>query len=490
MRASRLVFILMLILIVILAAYLAKSVKSPAAPTTIPLKAGQSGLILQLTDPPQLPALTQSLNITYSSVAVHAYNTSGSVWLSSNTSGSVDLLSLVNFSKTIGSVALSANSSINAVRFNITSAQITINNTNYALSIPNSSITVHISDERAVSSTSIVLLDLSPTVISIMGPNSTRFMLVPSVRAVLVRNATKPSSLSIGSRQQITGQEKAELEAESPNISIGSARIGTSGNSTFVYMRVYDNSNRSVTIRHVLVSGSLNITGKSGMQLTSEDKSGHGIGYNVSAGVGIAVGVLHNTTLDLGSNLSSDTSSNIIEGISLMLNGTLRGIGSIHDLNESSRIIVLRDLLSNLSINSSSSAASPDALEALLKAHLPGNLTLNVSTKARIAAILRNIRVNIEGTEGASVKREASFRMLNFLIESNGTLVLPASESEFEGSAYGLVLQAQGNAALSFNGPITLGESPVSIALLNGSSYKIVVTGEEGARSSVHLNAS
>lgn len=88
------------------------------------------------------------------------------------------------------------------------------------------------------------------------------------------------------------------------------------------------------------------------------------------------------------------------------------------------------------------------------------------------------------------MKHEASFRMLNFLIESNGTLVLPASESEFEGSAYGLVLQAQGNAALSFNGPITLGESPVSIALLNGSSYKIVVTGEEGARSSVHLNAS
>ncbi len=495
MKGSKVLVGLIIIVIIVLAVYFAIGVVSSAA---------HSNILLQITDPPQVPNMTQSLNITYSSMALHVNAVNGSVWLSLNTSGSVDLLGILNLSKTIGSFSLPSNSTVDGVRLNITSAEISVNNTVYNVFVPSNSLFIHISDEKPVNTntTSVVLLDLSPTVISIMGHNSTRFVMVPSARAVLVSNVSN-ASFSIGSTQGISGREKADLEDERPNISIISASAGSTGNATRIYVKVHDNSNSSVTIGHVLIMGNLKAATKLSVYHPNEARAERfssvitnataTVKANKSAGHenGSASGSYNATMgiLNATANITAEGSTEVRNGISLLLNGSLPGVGSIGDLNLSGRIAVLKGLLSNISSSVNISGESADRLESMLRDKLSGNLTLNASTKARIAQLLNGMHAEIASAEGQSVEREASFRTLNFLIYGNGTLVLPASESDFEGSSYGLTLHAGSNATLLFNGTLSLGESPVYISLANGTGYRLVVTGEAGARASAIVNA-
>ena len=126
---------------------------------------GQSSnaLLFSLTDPPIVPNGTQSLFINYSSLEIHITAQNGSsMWIPGKGNGTIDLLTLVNASQIIGLARIPKNMSVDAVRFNVDSARIMINGTEYNVSIPNSQVSTQISPPA--SNSEEVLIDLFPTV--------------------------------------------------------------------------------------------------------------------------------------------------------------------------------------------------------------------------------------------------------------------------------------------------------------------------------------
>ncbi len=179
---------------------------------------GYNEVPIAMTDPPNVPNGTSALVITYSNVQVHTFGTNSSGWVNASGSGSVNLIEVVNSSQTVADANLAANTTINIVRFNITSAKITINGTTYNVSVPSNQVTVAITGSQKVNSSSAVLIDFYPTVNSHTSAqsNSTSsavvYMMAPAGRAViLATNSTVSVSTSIGARNSLSASAKVQI---------------------------------------------------------------------------------------------------------------------------------------------------------------------------------------------------------------------------------------------------------------------------------------
>jgi hypothetical protein len=142
----------------------------------------QGQLDVLLTDPPSVPEGVTVVYITYSNVAVHvggAGNQSG--WTNANTSGTIDIMQLVNVSTTIAAVKVSSGV-YNALRFNITSAEVTYDGKNYTAFVPRAELTVAIPGGIKVSaaSTSAAIIDMYPTVVNIGSESTPEFIVSTS----------------------------------------------------------------------------------------------------------------------------------------------------------------------------------------------------------------------------------------------------------------------------------------------------------------------
>ena len=244
-------------------AYVVISAGFASAVNTVPIT---------LTDPPLVPNGTTSLYINYSSVALHVSgsdNSSG--WVTSNNSGTINLLSLVNFSQVIAGVKLQNNSFIDLARFKISSAQIAINGTTYNVSVPNGQITVPLVGKNKVNSTAGVMIDFSPTVAAAYVGNSTVFIMVPAAKAFVVSAlgqsnslSSSKASVSIGARRRLSDNETADVEMNA-NVSLSNASLVNGANGNIIFsISVKNNGNRSIEINHALVLGremlAINIT--------------------------------------------------------------------------------------------------------------------------------------------------------------------------------------------------------------------------------------
>ena len=148
---------------------------------------GPTGILgVSLTDLPIVPPGVTNIYISYSSVQVHvaeAGNQDG--WYLVAESGSVDLMSLVNVSLTLGSAAVQTGV-FNLISFNITSASVTINGQNETAYVPANRINVPIVGGISVTSdnSSGVLVDLSPEVVPYQNGTSVSYVLVPEARSL------------------------------------------------------------------------------------------------------------------------------------------------------------------------------------------------------------------------------------------------------------------------------------------------------------------
>ncbi len=254
-------------IIVVLAAvwFVLGSVNKPSYPaytTTVPQQAPQTSRApVLLIDPPALPAGTQSLIVSYSSVAVHASGGPGSGWINASGSGSINLLDAVNVSKVIGYANISANTTLNLVRLNITSAEITINGTAYNVSVPNPSLTVAVTGRTKINSTAAVLIDVSPVITAVYSQNATSFIMAPAAKATVVSSSNAAAQGGIGASVALNASARASLLAAAPNITITSASISRGANNvTNVAVTVKDNSNSSVTLNGVFIQGKQNVS--------------------------------------------------------------------------------------------------------------------------------------------------------------------------------------------------------------------------------------
>ena len=215
---------------------------------------------ISITDPPQVPLGTQSLYINYSSFYVNVANGNVSKWIYVNSSGSINLMGIINTSAVIGGITLPENSFIKGIKFNINAARIIINNISYNVKILNNNIDARISNYTPLNHSGI-LLDFYPTVVPIYTNNSASFLLVPSIYATRytyngsdIKSRFKP----YGRMNAIYTQNKFLNLSITSNASVskGSAKFNilvknTLGkNLTIMCIRIIDKNNNSMYFKN------------------------------------------------------------------------------------------------------------------------------------------------------------------------------------------------------------------------------------------------
>jgi hypothetical protein len=146
-------------------------------------------LAAQITDPPNVPAGVTHVYVNYSDVEVHLSGVpQNSGWYTVVGAGTVDLMSVVNLSRTLGSATVSIGV-FTLVRFNILGALVTYNGQNYKAVVPVNQMVVQISNGGVpvtASGSSGFLIDVSPTVT--MSTNGTQigFVFMPTARSLAI----------------------------------------------------------------------------------------------------------------------------------------------------------------------------------------------------------------------------------------------------------------------------------------------------------------
>ncbi|MDE1851314.1 MAG: DUF4382 domain-containing protein [Candidatus Micrarchaeota archaeon] len=439
-----------------------------------------TGLVtLQLTDPPHVPDGTSSLVINYSSVQVHF---EGSGWTSLSASGSMNLMSLVNFSRIMATLNAPLNSTIDNVRFNITGASITIGNATYPVTLPSRQVNVSVHAETRSNATTNLLMDMSPTVATVVTNTSTVFVMVPSLRAVIVYGNTSSranATASVGKTEALNHTVRRALDDARPNITITGAEIVSSGNSTRISVTVKDNSNSSVQLKHVLVFGNesisamLNFSAMARAQQNTQDRSGDS-GSSDSTNASLGIGANANAS-ESGNGLSRANAS-ASEGENANVSGSGNAEASGSRENGSARITAafnsteISDLAARINNSGNSTELENEIRNTVRNESELHNISINQSDFNETVGRIRNV--------SGVVATQQRIGVLNFLI-SNSTLYLPASEHEFENDGY--TLAPNQSVTLTFDGQIALGSGVMTVSLVQGSAYKIEAIGEEGA---------
>jgi uncharacterized protein YcfL len=455
-NTNRMLKIVIPAIVIIAVIYIAVSLSR--GPSVLPAVPGGAILSFQMTDPPQVPVGANALLISYSSIEAHvAGNGTGTGWFAVNGNGTVNLMALVNQSQIIGNTSVQAGDEVNLVRFNVTSARIEINGTYYNVTVPSGAITAHVQNSAAVNGNQSVLLDMAPVIATIYTSNSTIFVLVPSLRAVVVSNASTASHAKIGASFNLNASARAELEAYKPNISISNASVAVSGNSTSIKVTVKNSGNSSVAINHLFLYGNESVSVSNAAQHTIMIKGGdHG---NVEI-EGIGINGTGNLTLGINSNADPHGVANGSIGADVGINTSIRS-GSHASQNNS------ENESASGSGNASSQARTSDS----------GMADVNVSENES-----ENMLVNV----GVDMVHFGSF---TFIVGSNGNMTLPSSSGEVEGNV-GLVIPANSSATLTFSGDMTFGNSRLVAVLSKGSLYRMTVSGENAVRVTTNVTAS
>lgn len=466
-----------------------------------PSSVTRSGYLLafQLTDPPQVPSGTQSLEIHYSSLQAH---TSTLGWLNSNDSGSIDLLSLTNLSQTIGTISVPNGTTIDAVRFNVTSATIDINNTDYNVTLTSKTITAKLSGNANVTSASSVLLSMSPTVVSILTGNSTVFVLVPSVAAVVLPYGTNQTTSRVGYKSRITNRETEYLDNVKPNITISNTLLSVLGNTTSLSVTVENTGNKSAVIKHLSLFGNasvnLNLSSIASdahtIQLEARDRIRNStICSNISTGI--------SNTSNLTVQISDERPSfNASVGVGTQFNSSNFNLsasnpqGDAGDNSKGNAQNVSSGDHGNQSQGVSSEGGKGNANESKSSGEFEDisegygvNFNNNMCTNAGLTEFENELRARIVNVTSTLRDQQIHFRVFSFLISNNGTLEAPYVTEDFNDTGYTL---ASGKSfTFTFTGVISTSESHLVITPILGNNYTINVGGEEGASASTNVTA-
>jgi Domain of unknown function (DUF4382) len=219
------------------------------------VQGAQGEVDVLLTDPPTVPANVTAIYVTYANVAVHlraAGNQSG--WTNSNTSGTIDLMKLVNVSTTIAVVKASTGF-YDALRFNISSASVTYNGMNYTAFVPRAELTVTIPNGIEVNETgsSAALIDMHPTVLNIGSRSDPEFIVDTAASCLPVPRAAITASMGRRGFQFNLGNMSwwtKFSEQYSSNIQITGASL--TANSMSVTIK--NTGNQSVTLSAITLA--------------------------------------------------------------------------------------------------------------------------------------------------------------------------------------------------------------------------------------------
>ncbi|MDE1846981.1 MAG: DUF4382 domain-containing protein [Candidatus Micrarchaeota archaeon] len=445
-----------------------------------------STLAIQLTDPPQVPAGTNALVIAYSSAQVHTSGGAGSGWISASGSGSIDLMSVLNLSQTIATASVANGTDVDMVRFNVSSAHITINGTTYNVTVPSRQVTARVGGETTVNGTSSVLLSLSPVVATIITQNSTVYVLVPSVKAIIV--GSSGASLSVGARESIRADVEDRLNRTTPKITLSNASISVSGNTTSISVTVTNNANQSVDIKHMGIKGNETVH------------------LNFSA---IAVHARANAELHLNDTLeklnqfcASNSTQNRSQapsrpimparpddigiGINVSASGGFQASQNSSSEGEHSGESGNVSTSANASVSSESERESNFNIGEGFKVSFNSSICANLHAQVS-NALTAQINAQLANFSAKFKEQQATSRFVVLSINSTGAMQIPSSEDDVSEAGY--ILQPGQSFTFSFNGEMQAAEGHMVITPTAGAPYKVAVQGDEGVAAVENVTA-
>ena len=284
------------IAIIACASFLAGS--SPAISTTTPANSSQlatgsattatssqasaqsgsnSLLVVQLTDPPSVPAGTVWLNITYSSLGLLVGEPTGSGGqLTPQTltvtpqggSATLDLLGLQNVTQTIASANVPDGSALYSVTFTVSSISIDVDGTisPVSLAVDGNTFTVTMANVPTLHGTNLALLQLNPVVVN--SPDG--YTLVPSSVGVL-RQSEGQGESNIGWKHNLSNDDFNSLMYAKGSLSANLLSLTTSGSTTTLTIQVANTGSATVNLLAIGLMGPLAASGgcQSGTSTTS-----------------------------------------------------------------------------------------------------------------------------------------------------------------------------------------------------------------------------
>ena len=449
---------------------------------------------IAMTDPAELPANTTSLYISYSSFKILYFNSNHSAGtLTVNSSGSINLLSLLNVSKVLAVANLPLNSSVKEIQFTVVSANATINGTTQSVKVASPIVTATVpANFNKINSSSSLILDFTPALISVYTANSTEYILVPSLLAL---SSTGIKNHAIGTISRIPANINKTLFSARPNITITSATLQQVGNLTKISVTVKDNSNQSVVLQHLrlkMINGFKLLTfGFNGSLFNNTKFSLKKYMFNVSNIISKVKAhlpsVISNLNSSIYSNLSSINSSiggSIGRIIKSKFNGSFGKFGAIGNRMEQqfqnvqsqmqrnlvaneNRLNIMKRILAGVSVNFFISSNGTMFLP--FSGHRLFNLPFNVSS----------VRVNRINSTDMNISYNQSG--LSAEIANNSSFSLPFN--------FGYSLSPGQTVTLTFSGEMNLGDGLVSLQLIPGTQYNLYLQGTEGARAFYTVNA-
>ena len=445
---------------------------------TKPVSATSAGAVsILMTDPPHVPTGTQALIVSYSSLKVLISNSTGRFWRQINATGTVNLLSLVNFSRNLSAFNLPANSLVEMMSINISNASITVNGTKYPVVLSNRSVSARVFYSGNSSSYNI-LFDMFPTVSAVVSGNQTTFVMSPAATAATVdKHAQQLLGQTPGSNYglaKLSDSDEHALSESRANISITNASIMLIGNQTTISVTVSDNSNHSTGLFSAVVYGNasyelnLNITPLPAGPLNAKMPRRIFTYQNQ-----VMQDMMNFTPGNIGNGEGQDGMPNP-NMISMRFNGS-----------------TAQALMENLSNDS-----RRYAIGNILKSMGSGDVNVNFTGDIASGRFGRDI-------SAANYAREKlmEFNSVSFFIRSNGTmslprpigiimadnvhkdLVMPASMfSEYN-------LGAGKSATLTYDGSLQFANGRLGVQFRAGERYTIVVVGTNGASASINVTA-
>jgi len=224
-------------------------------------------LVVQLTDPPSVPAGTIWLNLTYSSLGLLVGEPTGSGGqLSPQTltvtpkggSATLDLLGLQNVTETIASASVPDGSAIYSVTFTVHSISIDVDGTvsSVALATNGNTFTVTMANVPTLHGTNVALLQLNPVVVD--SPDG--YTLVPSSVGVL-RTSEGQGESTIGWRHSLSNDENNYLEQAKGSLSANLVSLSVSGSITSLTIQVANTGSTPVNLIAIGMTGQFGAQG-------------------------------------------------------------------------------------------------------------------------------------------------------------------------------------------------------------------------------------
>jgi hypothetical protein len=269
----------------VLAAIVIIAISLLAIPQNPIQQAQGSTVAILLTDPPTVPTGTTQLNLTYTDLALHVtYPDGTSEWVPVSATGTVNLFSLINVTKTIATTTLPINSTLDKVQFTIKNVTATVNSENFNVTALSDTFVVSVANGKFNQTLSGVIIDFNPTLVQIQaqdenGTAQQYYVLVPSANALVVSNLSQEHAkvgtiITIGENNRVQiSRVKQEFEK---NVTIVSATLTVKDNQTALSVTLKNEGDTSFRVSGLTLHGEFNVT----RTITNENNNGKHNNHN------------------------------------------------------------------------------------------------------------------------------------------------------------------------------------------------------------------